>query len=91
MDSYSESKFLNDFMKIYQESGEYNFTILFDDYYCDFISNNTTDFLKTVYQYYYNIDDDEIDEEVMFQTLYSQIEVMICDKCESEADTDTDE
>jgi hypothetical protein len=70
MDSYSESKFLNDFMKIYEESEEYDFTILFDDYYSDFISNNTTDFLKSVYQYYYNIDDDEIDEEVMFKNLY---------------------
>jgi hypothetical protein len=92
MDSYSESKFLNDFIKIYDESDEYDFTILFDDYYSNFISTNTSEFLKSVYEYYYDIDgDNDIDEEVMFQTLYSQIEKMMCDKCESEAETDTDE
>lgn len=92
MDSYCETRFFNDFMRFYDSSGEYDLSIIFDDFYQEFITRTTPDFLKTVYQYYYNIEEDEnIDEEAMFQTLYSQIEKFICDKCESEADTDTDE
>ena len=98
MDScYCETKFLNDFMKLYDSSDEYDYTILFDNFYHDFVNDNTTEFIKSVHQYYYQIDDDndndddDLDEEVLFQTLYTQIEKMMCDKYESEADTDTDE
>ena len=90
--SYCETKFLNDFMKLYNSSDEYDYTILFDDFYQNFIDENTAEFIKTVYQYYYQIDElEEVNEEVLFQTLHSQIEKMMCDKYESDADTDIDE
>ena len=90
--SYCEKKFLNDFMKLYESSDEYDYTILFDDFYYNFISGNTEEFLNTVYHYYYIMDEnEEFDDDVLFQTLYLQIEKMMCDKYESEADTDTDE
>ena len=52
MDSYNETKFLNDFMNIYEDANEYDFTILFDDYFAEFMNINSQDFLKTVYEYY---------------------------------------
>lgn len=87
MDSYNETKFLNDFMNIYEDANEYDFTILFDDYFAEFMNINSQDFLKTVYEYY-NI---ENDEEELYESLYNQIERMICDKCESDAETDIEE
>lgn len=87
MDNYNENKFLNDFMDIYNENNEYDFTILLDDYFADFIDINSQDFLKTVYEYY-NI---ENDEEELYERLYNLVERMICDKCESDAETDFEE
>ena len=86
MNSYSETKFLCDFMDIYNLENEYDFTILFDDYYYQFISTNSIDFLKNVFQYYNNIEDDND----LYHHLYNLVEQMILDKCESEADTDTE-
>ena len=43
--------------------------------------------VKTVYEYY-NI---ENDEEELYESLYNQIERLICDKCESDAETDAEE
>jgi|LakMenEpi03Aug12_release.lakeMendotaPanAssembly.Ray.scaffolds.fasta_scaffold3032704_1 hypothetical protein len=95
MDSYCETKFLKDFMDIYDADEEYDFTILFDDYFNQFISTNSAEFLKTVYQYYYDIDEsktlEELDEEDLHQHLYSLVEQMILNKCESDADMDVDE
>ena len=51
MNSYSETKFLCDFMDIYNLENEYDFTILFDDYYYQFISTNSIDFLKNVFHF----------------------------------------
>lgn len=30
--------FLNDFMNIYEDTNEYDFTILFDDYFAEFMN-----------------------------------------------------
>ena len=87
MDNYNESKFLNDFKNIYEDANEYDFTLLFDDYFAEFMDINSQDFLKTVYEYY-NI---ENDEEELYEKLYNLVELMICNNCDSDAETDTDE
>lgn len=95
MDSYCETKFLKDFMDIYNADDEYDFSILYDDYFNEFITTNSSEFLKTVYQYYYDIDDnktlEELNEDDLYQHLYILVEQMIIDKYESDADTDVDE
>lgn len=85
--SYCEKKFLNDFVEFYESNGDYDITIVFDEFYQIFISSNTPEFLKSVHQYY-NIVDETKD---LNETLYSLVENMMCDKCESEANTDIDE
>lgn len=85
MDSYCEKTFLNDFIILFNEDDEYDFTILFDDYFSDYISRISSEFLKSIYKYY---DIDENDEEKLYDHLYLLVERMICDKCESDADTD---
>lgn len=87
MDSYCENTFLNGFMDIYDVNDEYDFTILFDEYYYRFVATNSMEFLKNVFQYYDNIED----HEDLYHHLYHIVEQMILDKCESEADTDVDE
>lgn len=87
MDSYSETKFLNDFMDIYNIENEYDFTIIFDEYYYRFIARNSLEFLKNVFEYYNNIEDDN----ELYHHLYHLVEQMILDKCESDADTDVEE
>ena len=92
MESYCETKFLNDFKKKYDSEDEYDYTILFDDFYSKFIEENTEEFLKTVYQYYYHIDEyEEVDEDVLYQTLYSAVEKMMVDDYESDAETDSED
>lgn len=95
MDSYCETKFLKDFIDIYNVSDEYDFSILYDDYFNEFITTNSTEFLKTVYQYYYDIDKnktlEELNENDLYEHLYILVEQTIINKCESDAETDVDE
>ncbi len=93
MDSYCETRFFNDFIAHYELNDEYDLSLSFDEFYQDFKTRYSPDFLKSVYLYYYNIDDfdEHLKEEVLYETLYSQIEKHFLLKCESEADTDTDE
>lgn len=92
MDTYCESKFLNDFMAMYNADDEYDFSILFDDYFHQFVSTNSAEFLKTVYEYYYDTDKlDELDEDDLHQHLYNIVQEMIFNKYESDADTDVED
>jgi hypothetical protein len=92
MESYCEIKFFNDFITYYEHIHEYDLSLSFDEFYHDFKTRNSPDFLKSIYLYYYNIDDfdEEHKEEILHETLYSQIEKHFLLKCESEADTEVD-
>lgn len=93
--SYSEKQFLDDFKKFYEDDDDHDLTIVFDTFYDEFISVKSSEFLKTVYQFYYNIDDEneleELNEEVLYQTLYNIVETEMVNSYESEAETDSDE
>ena len=85
MDTYSETRFLNDFMTIYNINDEYDFSILFDDYFYQIISTN---FLKSVYEYYHI---NNHDQQELYHHLYNIVEKMIIDKYDSDADTVVEE
>jgi hypothetical protein len=89
MDSYSEAKFLSDFKKKYDMSGEYDYTIIFDDYYSNFIERNSPEFIENVYKFYYK--DESFNNDVLYETLYNIVEVMMLNNYESEAETDTED
>jgi len=50
-----ESQFLNDFLKEYENSNEYDFTILFDDFYENFINKNSLEYNDELYEKLYNL------------------------------------
>lgn len=89
MDTYSETKFLSDFKKKYDMSGEYDYTIIFDDYYSNFIERNSPKFIENVYKFYYK--DESFNNDVLYETLYNIVEVMMLNNYESEAETDTED
>lgn len=89
MDTYSEAKFLSDFKKNYDMSGEYDYTIIFDDYYSNFIERNSPEFIENVYKFYYK--DESFNNDVLYETLYNIVEVMMLNNYESEAETDTED
>lgn len=89
MDTYSETKFLSDFKKKYDMSGEYDYTIIFDDYYSNFIERNSPEFIENVYKFYYK--DESFNNDVLYETLYNIVEVMMLNNYESEAETDTED
>lgn len=89
MDIYDENKFLSDFKKEYEISGEYDYTIIFDDFYSNFIEKNSPNFINTVYNYYYK--DEVFNDDVLYQTLYKIVEEMMLNNYESEAETDSED
>lgn len=97
---FVERDFIDKFMITYDTSGEYDYTILFDDYFEDFLQNASEVYLNNILKHYYS--KKEIKEFKMFwendiktiasmqlyTKMFETIEKNFEEKHYSDADTD---
>jgi hypothetical protein len=94
---FSKTEFIENFVDYYiDQSDDYDFSIVFDEFIDDFVRENSIETNKQIINLFYEtIDFDSInvyDEaaDVLYELYYKDAEQAVVDKCESEADTDCD-
>jgi hypothetical protein len=99
---FVEREFIDEFIVEYDTSGEYDYTIIFDDYFEEFIQKSSNIYLEKILKYYYTknqikkfkkilSDDDDIKVIASIQLytkLYKAIEKSFEENYLSDNDTD---